>query len=402
MKRITAPVAVLILLSLLMTGCWSRRELNDLSIVTGIGIDKDGEHYLLSVQIVNPGQVTGRGASSGTASVTTYKITSATMYEGVRRLTTVTPRKLYFPHVRVIVVSEEVAKDGVRDVLDLFFRDHEMRPDFYMVLTKGTRALDVLSFFSPLEKFPTMAINRIMETSDKNWAPTISVRLDQFISDLLTEGKEPVVTSIRVNGDIEKGETEDNLKKIQPYATLQLSSKGVFKADKLIGWLTEEESKGYNYLTNHVTTTVDSFACGKNGSFDINFVRTRTRMEAVMRNGKPEIDVRTFTEGNVGEVQCQLDLTDPETIARLEKLTEQALAKSVETTVKQVQERFKVDIYGFGKAIHHKYPAYWNKVRGEWDREFETIKVNPTFRVEIRRSGKVSNSFSEKMKEVER
>ncbi|WP_440961159.1 hypothetical protein ACN6KS_01295 [Paenibacillus nitricinens] len=46
MKRRALLLCVVILLQIFITSCWSRRELNDLAIAVGIGIDKLGDRPL--------------------------------------------------------------------------------------------------------------------------------------------------------------------------------------------------------------------------------------------------------------------------------------------------------------------------------------------------------------------
>ncbi|GJM76971.1 hypothetical protein HMSSN036_91870 [Paenibacillus macerans] len=61
-----ASLILLLSIILLTTGCWNRRELNELGIAVAAGVDKEGDHYRLSVQVVDPGQVTaqkGRAAA---------------------------------------------------------------------------------------------------------------------------------------------------------------------------------------------------------------------------------------------------------------------------------------------------------------------------------------------------
>jgi spore germination protein KC len=41
-------------MQIFVTGCWSRHELNDLAIAVGIGIDKTGDQYQVSAQVVYP------------------------------------------------------------------------------------------------------------------------------------------------------------------------------------------------------------------------------------------------------------------------------------------------------------------------------------------------------------
>jgi spore germination protein KC len=59
MKRKSLLIYVLILMQIFVTGCWSRHELNDLAIAVGIGIDKIGDQYQVSAQVVLPSQIAG-------------------------------------------------------------------------------------------------------------------------------------------------------------------------------------------------------------------------------------------------------------------------------------------------------------------------------------------------------
>src|SRR5262245_45987903 len=108
-----------LMLLLLLTGCWGRRELNDLAVVAGMGIDKVGDQYLFSFQVCNPGEIATTKGGSGKAPVTTYHIKAHTIFTAVRRLTTSTPRKLYFAHLRIFVIGESVAKEAIAPILDL-------------------------------------------------------------------------------------------------------------------------------------------------------------------------------------------------------------------------------------------------------------------------------------------
>lgn len=54
-------LTVLMLLSVIvLPGCWDKRELTDLAIISAIGIDRTNEgNYVLHLQIINPGNVAG-------------------------------------------------------------------------------------------------------------------------------------------------------------------------------------------------------------------------------------------------------------------------------------------------------------------------------------------------------
>lgn len=104
--------------------------MNDLAITVGLGIDKIGDQYQVSAQVVLPSQIAGSKGGSPQSPVNLYKATGSTVYEAVRKITTLSPRKIYIAHLRILVLGEDLAKEGISPVLDLLARDTEVRNDF--------------------------------------------------------------------------------------------------------------------------------------------------------------------------------------------------------------------------------------------------------------------------------
>ena len=100
MNRILSIFFILLLLINFLTGCWSSRELNELAIVTALGIDKTEKGYLLSAQIINPGEIAGKSIF-GRTEVVRFMKTGDTVIEAIRKLATDTPRKIYVSNIRV-------------------------------------------------------------------------------------------------------------------------------------------------------------------------------------------------------------------------------------------------------------------------------------------------------------
>lgn len=58
--RRSVKIVLLLAATVLLQGCWDKRELTDLLLITAVGIDKGKDtEYELSFQIVNPINVTG-------------------------------------------------------------------------------------------------------------------------------------------------------------------------------------------------------------------------------------------------------------------------------------------------------------------------------------------------------
>ena len=224
-------------------------------------------------------------------------------------------------------------------------------------MAKGTSAENVLKILTPLEKIPANELFDSLKTSERAWAPTSGVRLHDLISDLVSTGKHPVLTGLKVKGSQEIGESKGNIEEMDTPTQLQYTGLGVFKKDKLIGWLNEAESKGYNYIMDNVKSTVGHIRCPQGGKAVLEVIRSKAVMKGKVKNGEPEADVEIRIEANVGEVECRnLDLTKTDTIYEMEARAEEMIKEFAEKTIKKAQKKYKADIFGFGEAIHRAEP----------------------------------------------
>jgi spore germination protein KC len=381
-----------------LTGCWDRNELNELGIVVGLGIDKVGKQYESTIQLVNTGEVATQKGGSGRAAASVYHERGDTLFEIHRRMSTQSPRKLYFSHLQILVIGEKVAKEGIEKVLDLLSRNYQVRTDFYVVVAKRVKASDVLDILTPVEKIPAQNLFSKLETSDKQWAATGVVKLDELINDLTAKGKDAVLTGIEVTGNKKAGMDRKNVESIDSLAKLKYYGMAAFKWDKMVGWLNENESKGVNYLLpSHVKSTLINIPCTKGSKIGIELIRSNIKMKGSFENGKPVIDVNIRAEGNVGEVQCKIDITKPKTIQLLEKKTEKSITHEIDEAVKK-SKKLQADILGFGEALHRANPKAWKKIEKTWrEKELQETEVRTHVDLKIRRVGTVTNSFIKEM-----
>ncbi|WP_213583401.1 Ger(x)C family spore germination protein [Paenibacillus sp. J2TS4] len=387
-----------ILLSLLLTGCWSRRELNDLAIQVAVGIDKSDDLFHLTAQVVEPGEVAKKDSSGARSPVTTYSATGRSLIETYRKMTTTSPRRIYGAHLRMIVLSEEVAREGLNKVMDLFSRDHEFRTDFYVVVAKNTKAENILKIITPLEKIPANRLLNSLETSEKYWAPVLGISLHELINDIVSDGRQPVLTALELKGDLEVGKTEQNVKEIAPEAILHYVGLAIFKQDKLIGWFDEENSKGVTYLRNKVKNTIGVLPClDKEGEINIEVARSNAKIKPELKDGAPQIHVELKVEANISEVSCSIDLTQRSTLTKLERLMEHHLEKMIRSSVRQAQ-KMKSDVFGFGEEFHRSEPEYWATVKNNWNQIFAKMPVQLKVEVKVRHSGTIGNPIMKKSK----
>lgn len=391
---------IFLFIMIMTSGCWNRRELNELAVTVAMGVDKKGDQILLSQQIVNPGAIaSSKGGATAGAPVTLFQETGRTLQEAGRKMTTKATRKIYTGQLQILIIGEELAKEGVSEILDHVSRDHQYRRDFFVVIARG-KAENILKIHTPIEQIPATKMQGSLETSANAWGTTSDITIEDFMSSVISKGKEAVLSGIGISGRTEGGKTKESVEKNDPDANLKFEGLAVFKKDKLLGWLNQEESKGYNYTQGEIQSTTVVLPCPQgNKKITVELLQTQEETQFKVENGRPKVEIKIRTEANVSDSQCDIDLTKSETMDQLENWTEKEIKQTILAAVKAAQKKFISDIFGFGNVVHRENPSYWDKVKKDWDKEFQDLQVVVDVKADIRRVFLTRKSFKQRMEE---
>ncbi|SDC63060.1 spore germination protein KC [Pelagirhabdus alkalitolerans] len=396
MKRLLG--CILIGLTLL-AGCYSAVELNDMMIATGIGVDWVDNQFELTLQVLNPGEIAGGEEKTSRTPVTNYHAKGDTMFEAMRRLTTTTPRKIFVGHIQVLIFGEKLAREkGVAETLDFIIRDHEFRSDFIIAVAKENKAKNVLSILTPMEQISAQKIQSNLEASEDFWGATRSVKLNEFVQSLVSQTKDPILSNVKLEGNLEEGRQQDNVEKLDPAAILQVDKVGIFNGDRLVKWFDEEESKGFNYLTGHVHNTVETIEYN-GGTITFEIVDYDANFNSRYNDDELIIDVEAETIVNIGDVETEVSLDDQAVLKEIED----KLAERIEDLMSKCVEEAKIyqaDIFGFGIQTRRDLPhLYEERFKEEWYEYFLTCDVQYDVDVMIRHGGMITDSLYDQMKD---
>jgi spore germination protein KC len=377
----------------LLSGCWSNKELTDLAFIAALGIDKNEEgRYVGTFQIVNPGSVAGgmQGGGGGERlPVTVYSATGNNIVEVSRRASNKVSRRLYYAHTNLLVISDELAKEqGITTIFDALDRDPEFRNTATVVIAHDTKAADIVKTITPIDKIPANKVIKTLKFTEQRWGEHINVNIHEVIKSLVSPGKEPIITGFRLVGDSKQANKNENIQETTPKATLEASGLAVFKDGKLIDWLQGENARGTVWGLNKIQATeVNINWKGKKESIGYQVIRQKTKVTANMLKGKPKILINIRVEGDVGEVTVPVNLTDPLVLMKIEKELEKEIKKEIQNAVKRAQKN-KSDIFGFGETIHISDPKAWKNLKHNWnDVYFPKLEVDVKVNAFIRRTG---------------
>ena len=386
MKKFVLIIITLFIL-LISSGCYNYKEINDMAIVSSIGIDKDNKNdkYIVSAQIMNSKE----SEDSEDSQITVYTKEGDTVHEALRNITLKSPRKLYGNHLSKIVLSEEVAKEGIDNILDIFNRITEVRNEFIITIVKEDKASDVLKVLTTTESIPAEYVKLSLKIADKTSGLTYATKLDEFISLYLKKGIDPVVPVLKIDKKEKKGTTINNITTTNPISKIVIEDLAVTNKGKLETYLKNEEIIGYNFLRNQIQKMIIPVKCDDENNYaSILILKNKTKSNAAKKDNKYIINFNINSEAIITEYNCRKDLTDEKVIKELEKDTEKKIKRYIKKSLNK-QKETKGKFLGLERIIYLDYPKYKNE---DYSVKYNA-KVNLVRKGEIRNSVKGENNY---------
>ncbi|MCX8131315.1 MAG: Ger(x)C family spore germination protein [Clostridia bacterium] len=366
---------LLLFVSALVTGCWNYRELDQMAVVAGVAIDKGiHEKYSITVEIVEI--TTGKESQTKSQTIT---IEGKTIFDAVRHSISLIGRRIYWSHAKVVIISREIAEEGVVQVLDWFNRDAETRADIHILVSKGESAKEILAAKSPTEEVTSFVLDEII-TNQRSLSNAPHIEIWKFTNILVSKGVGSIATAIDL-----RPENNQKLPHIMGTA--------VFKDDSLLGFIDGEQTKDMLFIQNQIKGGI--LVAEENNKEGISQVsleifNSKTKIKPVVNNGNIEFNVKIETNVAIDEIGGVANVIEDTGRKRLEESAEKSLKYRLENIIRKVQEEYGVDIFGFGAKLREEKPKAWNTVSDNWGDVFKTLKVNVEAKVHIKNSAMLS------------
>ena len=135
--RAVAAVVIITVLSLTLSSCVGK-EPNEIAYIVALGIDMiDDNNYEITLQYANPTQISGgeEGGKAGSAIIENISVQAPNIYAAVGLANRIVSKTFYLSHAKIIVVSQEVAEKGLKDITETFIRSDDLRPDIYLAVS---------------------------------------------------------------------------------------------------------------------------------------------------------------------------------------------------------------------------------------------------------------------------
>ncbi len=371
-KKWIATVTVLSLFSLLLYGCWDNRELDRRATVTVLAVDKSSSGYEISVQIPSPSKTAGGGGGGsdggggGDEAVEIFSGEGRSLQEAFEQVESKVNFPLFIGHMQLLLVSDEVAREGIFPVVDGLRRSLEIRRHLWPVVILG-KAGDALKVKVPLADIPIEYLRTLMSTGIKSgrfaWQGLGEV--SENLSDPVRQS--PVLNAFTVT---EKRFIWEGI--------------AVFKHDRMIGLVRRSFVSPLLQIRRQMIGWPVTVSCPKNQGRIVFVPRNVERIIDVSE--KPQIDVTVKVEGEVSLKECaSFQMNEQGQYQKVNQLIKKEYEQSAKALLVQAQKEYKTDIFTFGKHINAYYPKLFKRI--DWVQNSPRVPVNIQYEVEVRRIG---------------
>lgn len=362
-------VALILIPSLLLTGCWNAREINELGFVLSIGLDKTDFGFRVTAQIANP--ETFSKTPSGSRGTKNFWIVSSngkTIFEAIRNMASISSRRIFWAHIKVIIIGEQLARSNTLEIFDFFSRNPELRLRTLIAVTPG-EAGKVIRISPEMENDPALYLEKIIENKNLT-GKSYGIMLKDFLEDYLDPTVGPVTSKI----EFDKSKSEPVIKTSGAY---------VFNGDKVSSSLNEEQTRGLLWIKNKMKNSIMVVYCPyDNMPVTLEIKGAKASAKSYLDDTVPSFQINVNVNAIVTEQACITDFNDKQKLNKLSEALGAAIRKDIESTI-NASKNFRIDFIGLSRTFHRQHKEEWHQVCSNWKNIFSDAEVTVDVKVDI-------------------
>ena len=418
LKKINSIVIISAILCSCVCGCQAVEVDDDIYAVV-IGIDK-GVNNKLALTIEYPtykdggggqmggGQKKGEGGEGGeggyqVSGANIHTVETPSLLEGLDIFNMAISRRISLVHVKLLVISEELAREGVGDYLDALARYRGVRRTMFVLVTNGKAADFIKENKANIGASLTKSIE-LMEEQSKKTGFFPDTDYHEFYRDVTSPYCDSYAAYVGVN-EFKKLTTKDKVGSSKliteqdflpgdmpriGVAKREFVGTAVFDGDRMAGSLTPSETRYLLMLNGKcqkwIFTIEDKNSPGNGIVLDMGLGKPPS-IKARFENGIPVFDIKLNFDANIEGIQSRIDYDKLDKIDDLNGQIKDYLEDGIKKTIEKAQKEYKCDVFKFGTKLAGKFSTIQDWENYNWLSHFPESKINLDIKVKIIRTG---------------
>lgn len=419
--KFIAVVITVVLQGIMFTGCYDRREIDDMAYPIALGFDKGEANELrMTLQVAVPTTISGGeggGGGGGEKSVTVVTVDTPTIYSGLSMLNTFISKQINLSHVKAIIFSNEIAKEGISKYLHAMIRNKEFRPNARVIVSRCSAEEFIAAVKPKLERNPAKYYELLLGAYEYTGFSTDT----QFIS-FYHKTESDSIQAVAVLADVSRYKSSDEFdlnnstykEKGRSYPlegdfkagdlprtgelNIEVMGLAVFNGGKMVGELDGEETTYHLMVEGKFNSMFFTMPDPiKSDSFIVlNIKKSRRTAKKVETNGdSPKLCAKVFLESDILSIQSGINYEEGENTAKLENATETFIKEGIIKYLDKSVKTFGTDTNGFGKQVKSKFLTWKEWEQFDWLTKYKHSSYDVEVDVKIRRPGLVTKTVPE-------
>ncbi|WP_353894149.1 Ger(x)C family spore germination protein [Proteinivorax hydrogeniformans] len=361
LRRIAAFLLI-IAITIPSSGCWSRRELEDLAFVLAMGVEENDNGIKILAHIGQEGGGDMEDEEGEGALVIEGE--GKTISDAFDNLFSKTNKRPYLNHLKVIVLSEELAREGIEPIMDFFRRDIRVRGNTTVMIAKEDSLEEVLEFEPELGTQPALLLE---ETFRYNWERSRAYKKDFFevVTDILEEDRELFLPMVDVSEEEQ----------------LIISDTAVFRGYEMVEVLNNKQNLGLMYLRQQVRHGTLTLEVDEEEFVSLTILGTDVEITPVEVEGQLTFQIEIDQTLSITESHTEMDIDE------LEDLASRFIQLTVLDTI-NIAKKAETDFLGFGTLYRRTNRQQWSAQK--WQEQFPQIEVIIDVETNIESTGQIT------------
>jgi len=362
MKKKLLVITCILTIILAFTSSYDARGTEELSYIIAIGLDKSDnpkEPLALSIQIAKP----DTSESGGTKIKTETKTVNCNSFNlGIAMLNLENINELNLSHCTAIIISEELAKEGIEDFINTLANNIEIRPTCNMLISQS-KASEFLEKASSIEDISSKFYNSFIHSA-KVTSYVTTCPLSEFYSGLHGDIKSPIALYSFIKDD-----------------TIESLGLAIFKDYKFVGRLSGLETILFNILTNQLeTATIEVYnPQAPEIPLSIGISSSEpTQIKVKLENNKPKITCKISLNSRILSANKDYDYYTEDFLKQIESEINKFIEDSCNNLLIKTATEYNADIFGFQGYFNKNYLTQDELDKYDWN----TLYPNSEFNIE--------------------
>lgn len=370
-RRKASALLSLLILPLLLTGCFDYHDINKVTFPTSIIFDVDDlGQEIVYLDCIKPYRSTNDSSDKGRRII--YKGVGKTALEALNDINRASSFKLDYTQTRAYIFTEKASRKGIKKFLDLINNNSEfsMKPSAFVYYGDVE---ELLKTVSTDEEYLGLFLNDLVGKEKYN-PRAVKSNINYYLSNILMGSNTALLTSISL---------EDNAidKKIQ------IQGSSIFKDNVLVEKIDIENSLIYNIMIGNAKsgTLEISNPESKENFITLQILDSSMKDKLEFQDGKYKLIKDVNVEVSVSEIQGEL-IVDANALDYI-KVNEEAYISGYAEYLFNKYKKQNLDIFDIDRLAEMYYP---NK---NIDNPLSVTEVEVNTKLIIKGTGVVKDSL---------